>query len=305
MQIRSPRNVLAAAAVVALTVGALSPVSAFAKGPGSGNGGGGGGGAAAADCGGDCPNDGDQAQLQTRTRDGSGDQAQARSRQGRSDVAKAGAAVKVRAGQGQNAQSGGQGRQAQRQAQGQGQGQGRQAQGQGGAGINDETRGPGNCDECADIEPGTLTPEQEATLAFMADEEKLAHDLYVALGALYPEESVFARIAQSEARHQAAVRTVMERYGTTDPTAGFDPGKFFHPEVQALYDQLWASAQAGVAEALAAGVAVETEDIADLKAAIAALGEGDELEAPDVLQMYQNLLAASERHLGAFTNRAA
>ena len=48
------------------------------------------------------------------------------------------------------------------------------------------------------------------------------------------------------------------------------------------------------AKALAAGIAVEKADIADLKAAMTGL------TAPDVQQVYTNLLRGSERHLVAF-----
>ena len=39
------------------------------------------------------------------------------------------------------------------------------------------------------VAQGTLTAAQKTTLATMADEEKMAHDLYVALAAKYPDHS--------------------------------------------------------------------------------------------------------------------
>lgn len=140
---------------------------------------------------------------------------------------------------------------------------------------------------------GTLTGAQKAELASMAEEEKVAHDLYVALAAKYPELRQFTTIAKAELQHLTAVRTLMDRYGIADPTAGYAAGDFRTDAFQALYDDLLASVT-GSATALAAGVAVEKADIADLKAATSGL------TAPDVLQVYGNLLRGSERHLVAF-----
>lgn len=140
---------------------------------------------------------------------------------------------------------------------------------------------------------GTLTAAQRTELAAMAEEEKVAHDLYVALAAKYPAAPQFANIAKAEVQHLTAVRTVMTRYGIADPTAGFADGKFKSAAFQTLYNDLLAGAT-DTAKALAAGIAVEKADIADLKAAMTGL------TAPDVQQVYTNLLRGSERHLVAF-----
>jgi hypothetical protein len=64
---------------------------------------------------------------------------------------------------------------------------------------------------------GTLTAEQQSTLAAMAQEEKLAHDLYAAFGARY-DAVIFDRIAGSETHHLTIVRMLLDRYGLADPT---------------------------------------------------------------------------------------
>lgn len=175
--------------------------------------------------------------------------------------------------------------------QGQGQGQGQcdgTGSGQGGQGM----RGNGGT-EIANLPMGELTDAQRATLASMAQEEKLAHDVYVKLGAQYPSATQFSRIVNAETRHLDAVRTLMSKYGIADPTAGEAEGTFTDPRFQDLYNQLVAGATTQEA-ALAAGVQVETVDIADLQKA----QEG--LTAPDVTQVYSNLLRASQHHLQAF-----
>lgn len=142
---------------------------------------------------------------------------------------------------------------------------------------------------------GTLTEQQKTTLVAMAQEEKLAHDLYTAFAGKY-DAVVFDRIAASETRHLATVRTLLSRYDIADPTAGKPAGQFSDPAVQATYDKLLAQGQAGQAAALQAGVTVEQTDIADLTAAL------DGLSAPDVTQVYTQLRAASQHHLAAFQN---
>ncbi len=142
---------------------------------------------------------------------------------------------------------------------------------------------------------GTLTAQQKTTLAAMAQEEKLAHDLYAALAAKYPAV-VFDRTAASETRHLTAVRAVLDRYGLADPTAGKPAGQFSDPAVQASYDRLLAQGQADQAAALRVGQTVEKADIADLEAALTGL------TAADVRQLYTHLLTASQQHLIAFQN---
>ena len=174
--------------------------------------------------------------------------------------------------------------------QGYGRGQGMQGQGMQGQGM----QGQGMRGQGAVTAPmGTLTSAQKSTLVAMAEEEKLAHDLYVALAARFPAIPQFSRIAQAESMHLTAVRTVMARYGIADPTLNQAPGEF-SPTFQTMYDDLLAGATS-TTTALAAGVAVEKEDIADLKVAMTGL------TAPDVLQVYTSLLRGSERHLAAFS----
>jgi len=164
----------------------------------------------------------------------------------------------------------------------------------GSQGMGNRGQGMGNRGQGAVTAPmGTLTSAQKTELAAMAEEEKVAHDLYVALAAKYPELRQFASIANAELQHLAAVRTMMDRYGIVDPTAGLAAGEFKSDTFQDLYDGLLAGATTS-AKALAAGIAVEKADIADLKAAMTGVA------APDVLQVYGSLVRGSERHLVAF-----
>ena len=178
--------------------------------------------------------------------------------------------------------------------QGMGSGQGNGMDSGGGQGNGMDSGGGGGALNITNLASGTLTDEQKQVLANMAEEEKLAHDVYVALGAKYPEDQQFAHISKSETRHLEAVRALLARYQVADPTAGQAEGSFASVRFQDLYNQLTASATTS-ADALQAGVTIEQTDIADLEAAKAAVAA-----APDVSSVYSHLITASQHHLQAF-----
>jgi hypothetical protein len=178
--------------------------------------------------------------------------------------------------QGGNGQAGG--------MQGRGPGMGRGMGGGMGAGMGADL---------TNVASGTLTATQKASLAAMVEEEKLAHDLYVAFATKYPT-APFSRISNAETRHLTEVRIVLKRYEITDPTAGKAVGTFATASTQQLYDKLVTQGTASVDAAYAAARTVETTDIADLNKAKTGV------TAPDVLAVYSHLLAGSQRHLVAF-----
>ena len=157
---------------------------------------------------------------------------------------------------------------------------------------NQQAMGTGDCDQ-ATYASGELTDAQRADLVFMVQEEKLALDLYTALGAEY-DVRPFTRIAGAEQRHMDAVRTLLDTYGIDDPTVGLDVGEFVDADLASTYDTLLAQGMTSVDEALAVGRTVENDDIA-------ALGEAaDGVTAEDVAHVYAQLLAGSTKHLAAF-----
>lgn len=179
-----------------------------------------------------------------------------------------------------------------------GHGNGQGGKGQGARGHGNGQGMQGQHQQPTDLASGTLTDQQKATLATMAQDEKAAHDLYQAFADKY-DLQVFDRIAASENRHLESVRALLDRYGLTDPTKDTATGKFTDQQIQAAYDRLLAQGSADQAAALAAGQEFEKIDIAGLKEASAGM------TAPDVKQLYQNLLQASEHHLSAFSNGGA
>jgi hypothetical protein len=177
----------------------------------------------------------------------------------------------------------------------------REGGGAGNGGGEGGGNGPGNDDWAAElpsVDPAAeLSPAELADLRFMAEEEKLARDLYTAFAAVY-QRRAWDNIAASESRHLDEVRLLLDRYGVADPTAGAAAGSFESGELQAMYDDLLAQGLASEAGALAAGKLVEIDDLARLAAA-AAVADDAVLDA-----VYANLGAGSERHLATFERLA-
>lgn len=142
-----------------------------------------------------------------------------------------------------------------------------------------------------DLADGDLSDADAASLAYMVQEEKLAHDLYVTLGEEW-DLRIFERIAVAETRHADSVRALLEAYGLEDPTLGLDVGEFADSELQDLYTTLLAQGLESEEAALTVGGLVEETDISDLRAT-------DTGEA-SVDSLYDRLETGSEHHLHAF-----
>ena len=169
---------------------------------------------------------------------------------------------------------------------------GQNSQGNGGQGRG-AGMGTGVRADLTDVASGTLTDTQKSAVAALAEEEKLAHDLYVAFADQYSTRA-FTRIANAETQHLAELRIILERYSIADPTAGLAAGTFATAATQDLDNKLLADGSAGVDAAYAAARTVESTDITTLQSSVVGV------TAPDVLQVYANLLAGSQRHLVAF-----
>jgi len=148
--------------------------------------------------------------------------------------------------------------------------------------------------------PPSLVPLADvevATLKWMREEEKLARDTYLTLGAVFAHPT-FTNIAQSEQKHMDSVLRFLDKYAIADPALPL-VGKFRNPELQALYDMLIARGSASLDEALRVGGFIEETDMIDLQEAI------DATTHTDLQTMYANLLAGSVSHLQAFVGALA
>lgn len=137
-----------------------------------------------------------------------------------------------------------------------------------------------------------LTDDEIAGLLHMREEEKLARDIYLGFSKIY-DVPVFSNIAASEEKHMAAVLFLIEGYGLTDPVAGKEVGEFTDA-FQELYVDLLAKGILSLEQAYEVGVTIEEQDIEDLQKCI------EETKVTNILNVYSNLLNASENHLKAF-----
>lgn len=136
-------------------------------------------------------------------------------------------------------------------------------------------------------------------LLFMREEEKLAHDVYVALYAKWNNQ-VFNNISNSEQTHTDAVLQLLDRYSLTDPVGSNPEGVFVNPYLQDLYDTLVAKGDASLIEALFVGAEIEEIDLIDIQNLV------DELVGnEDIRIVYENLMKGSRNHLRAFVNNLA
>lgn len=135
----------------------------------------------------------------------------------------------------------------------------------------------------------------EDSLAYVREEEKLAHDVYVFLYEQWGVQ-VFQNISESEQVHTDTVKSLLAAYGLPDPAADLGTGQFSNPDLQALYNQLTVQGGQSLTDALKVGAAIEEIDILDLQSRL-------QSNLPDDVRLaYENLLSGSFNHLAAFTS---
>jgi len=142
---------------------------------------------------------------------------------------------------------------------------------------------------------GDLTDAEIASLLYMREEEKLARDVYLALYDSWGMQT-FQNIANSEQTHADAVKSLLDTFGLEDPATGKAAGEFSNTDLQALYDQLTATGEQSLGDALKVGAIIEEIDIIDLEDSLAMLSD------PSIRTVYENLLKGSRNHLRAFTS---
>jgi hypothetical protein len=145
-----------------------------------------------------------------------------------------------------------------------------------------------------------LSVAEQASLAFMREEEKLALNVYTQLDGLWRGYTrVFGSIANSEATHTESVRQLLLRYNLPDPTATLAAGVFQNTTLQNLYTQLVAAGSVSLVEGLKVGAAIEEIDMVDLNKALL------ETDNQDITLVYQSLLKGSRNHLRSFVSNLA
>ena len=145
---------------------------------------------------------------------------------------------------------------------------------------------------------GAATTGERADLTFIREEEKLAHDTYVALGAHW-ELQVFTSIPQSESSHMAAIGTLLDAYGIPDPITSDVANQFTDPTIRALAAQFMAQGIVSLDAALQVGALIEEYDIVDIESRRA------HSTKPDIIATYDRLTTGSRNHLRAFHSQLA
>jgi hypothetical protein len=136
-----------------------------------------------------------------------------------------------------------------------------------------------------------LTDAQKKDLTFMYEEEKMARDLYIALGDKWNLRP-FLNIQNAEQRHMDSVKNLLDKYKISVSTPK-ENGKFNDSDIQKLYDKLLKKGLKSQTDALEVGKLVEVTDIKDLEEKI-------KTATPDVKFVFSNLLKGSNNHLNAF-----
>ncbi len=145
--------------------------------------------------------------------------------------------------------------------------------------------------QLASIPTQALTPDEIDGLVWMREEEKLAHDVYVALYDMW-QVPIFSNIAKAERTHTDSVKTLLDRYELNDPAIDNPDGVFANPDIQTLYNDLVAQGSESLVDALAVGALIEDLDIFDLQSL--------ETDVPDIAAVYASLEKGSRNHMRAF-----
>jgi len=146
---------------------------------------------------------------------------------------------------------------------------------------------------CTSVFAAGLTSAERSSLIFMREEEKLARDVYLTLGARY-QLPIFTNIAGAEQVHMDRILGLLTKYGIADPAAGKKVGEFTNPVFTDLYAQLTAQGAASLTGALEVGVLIEEIDIDDLTKCLS------QTRKRDLQNVFTNLRSASYNHLSAF-----
>ncbi len=146
----------------------------------------------------------------------------------------------------------------------------------------------------------SLSPQLQADLLFMWEEERLARDVYNAMYAKWGSK-IFTNIATNgEQTHINSIKSMIDKYAvsTTEYPVVAIAGVFINQDLQSLYNTLVAKGNVSVTEAYNVGVLIENTDIADLDKRLLPT----DLPA-DIRAVYENLRKGSESHLAAFNKQ--
>ncbi|MEQ9412430.1 MAG: DUF2202 domain-containing protein [Cyclobacteriaceae bacterium] len=138
-----------------------------------------------------------------------------------------------------------------------------------------------------------LSSEEQSSLLFMREEEKLARDVYITLYDKWGV-NIFSNISKSEQTHMDAVLLLLNKYTLTDPVGTNAIGVFSNTELQNLYDELVTRGNITLLDAYQVGATIEDLDIFDLANAL------NDNDNQDIQLVYEMLSKGSRNHLRSF-----
>ena len=172
-----------------------------------------------------------------------------------------------------------------------------------GGDSNDSNNANGNQNQSSNISTlpvESLNADEQASLLYIREEEKLAYDVYIKLNTQWGGNTqTFGNISNSEAKHQDAVHELLVRYNLPDAAAGLPAGVFNNSKLQNLYTQLVNTGAASLVDALKVGAAIEEIDIIDIQ------NDLTKVDNQDIRLVYENLMKGSRNHLRAFVKNLA
>jgi hypothetical protein len=138
-----------------------------------------------------------------------------------------------------------------------------------------------------------LSDEEEQSLIYMREEEKLACDVYLEMLEKY-NTRVFDNISDAEYRHMSFVKDLLDKFSVEDPLKSNERGEFANNDFSAAYKKLVEQGDVSLIDALRAGAEIEEMDISDLNKELAKVNN------KDIINTYGYLKRGSENHLRAF-----
>lgn len=165
-------------------------------------------------------------------------------------------------------------------------------------GMQVDNQGATNIDSQTVVEMPleSLSVEEELSLRFMREEEKLARDVYLSLFDIW-NQNTFKNIADSEQTHTDTVKALIDKYQIADPVIEDTRGQFENADLQSLYHQLTIQGSSSLIEALKVGALIEEIDIIDIENA-----QQNAIDNEDINLAYDNLKKGSRNHLRAFVS---
>jgi len=179
--------------------------------------------------------------------------------------------------------------------------------------VNDASSVPAIVKDALLTPSYTLSQEVKNTLAYMGNEERLAHDVYMKLYEFYPLTQFINVATNGERSHIESVQLLIQKYISSYdeftnidlPELGYkeaaiedmNSGVYDISDIQNLYDSLIVIGQQSEQDALEVGCMIEVTDINDL---LEDIELAEESGATDVVTTFEFLRDGSYSHYWAF-----